>query len=290
MKVIRTVADMQEESKALLMRGSRIGFVPTMGALHKGHMSLIERAREECEIVVVSIFVNPAQFNEQTDFSAYPRTLDNDLEQCGQAGVDIVFAPDEQEMYNPARDTVVMVDQLARPLCGLSRGRGHFIGVCTVVAKLFNIVRPDVAYFGQKDAQQAMIIQRMARDLNFPVAIAVCPIVREEDGLAMSSRNVNIPDDLRPSAVGLYHALQTGRALIREGETDTARLTTAMAETLLQDNRIELDYLEIVSPDTLQEVPVVDDLVLMAGAIRVGGVRLIDNMLVSPDGPWEDMD
>lgn len=288
MKVIRTVDEMQSESIALGQRGSVIGFVPTMGALHEGHLSLMTRARDECETLVVSIFVNPTQFNEENDFDAYPRDLQADLGICDEAGVDIVFAPDEAEMYTPSRDTVVMVDQLSRPLCGMSRGRGHFIGVCTVVAKLFNIVRPNVAYFGQKDAQQALIIQRMARDLNFPVQIQVCPIVREKDGLALSSRNVRIPEELRPKATGLHEALALGRELIRNGEQNPQSVYTLMMEELLKEPAIDVDYLHIVSPETLEEVDTIDDLVLIAAAISIGGVRLIDNELVSPDGPWEE--
>lgn len=288
MKVIRRVDEMQAEAMALTRRESVIGLVPTMGALHEGHLSLVGRARDESDTVVVSIFVNPTQFDESGDLDAYPRTLQADLQACEEAGVDIVFTPDAEEMYSPYRDTVVMVDRLSRPLCGLSRGRSHFIGVCTVVAKLFNIVRPNVAYFGQKDAQQALVIQRMAHDLNFPVRIDVAPIVREPDGLALSSRNRRIPEDLRPKATGLHEALKQGRDAISRGERDARAVLTRMMETLLKEPAIEVDYLEIVSPDTLEEVETVDDLVLMAGAIRLGGVRLIDNMLVRPDDAQEE--
>lgn len=287
-KVITSKEEMHQESRAHRKRGASIGFVPTMGALHEGHCSLLRRARKENDIVVLSIFVNPIQFNDEEDYKTYPRTLEADLERAESVGVDFVFAPTIETMYSPRRDTVVLVDKLAQPLCGMSRGRGHFIGVCTVVTKLFHIVEPDVAYFGQKDAQQALIIQRMVIDLDFPIRIVVCPIVREEDGLAMSSRNVRIPRGKRSAALSLRKALVLGRELLRAGERNASKLAMQMAESILHHPGVELDYLEIVSPETLEDVETIDDVVLIAGAIRVGGVRLIDNLLVGPDGPWED--
>jgi pantoate--beta-alanine ligase len=234
------------------------------------------------------VFVNPTQFMPGEDFEAYPRTWDADIEAAEQAGVDIVFHPSPEQMYSPRAETSVQVHGLTRGLCGMSRGQGHFRGVTTVVAKLFNIVRPTRAYFGQKDAQQALVIQRMVIDLNFPLEIVVCPIVREKDGLALSSRNVNIPPEYRERARALREALVMGREMIKNKQYDPLVLTNAMAGHILKDNEIELDYLDIVSPETLDEVETIDDLVLMAGAIKIGGVRLIDNILVGPDGPWSD--
>ncbi len=282
MQVIHGIETMQEWALTSLRGGTDCGFVPTMGALHEGHLSLVDRAVAENDNVVMSIFVNPIQFNEEGDYQSYPVDLELDARLAEEAGVDVLFAPTPEAMYAPGRDTIVQVNRLASRLCGISRGRGHFIGVCTVVAKLFNIVMPRRAYFGQKDAQQAIIIQRMVTDLNFPVEIVVCPIVREEDGLAMSSRNVRIPPELRPSALRLHHALEHGRAAIAEGERDAAQLMNAMAEQMLEEPCVEVDYIDILSPETLEDVARVDDVVLIAGAVRVGGVRLIDNVLVDP--------
>ncbi|MBN2712717.1 MAG: pantoate--beta-alanine ligase, partial [Planctomycetes bacterium] len=186
------------------------------------------------------------------------------------------------------RDTIVMVNNLADKLCGISRGRGHFIGVCTVVTKLFNIVQPTTAYFGQKDAQQALIIQRMTEDLNMPIEIEVCPIVREKDGLAMSSRNVRIPEHLRPNALTLYKALCHGRKMLQDGETDANLINHTMSEMIIAEKGVELDYMHISSLMTLEDVDRIERPVIFAGAIKVGDVRLIDNILVGPDGPWED--
>ncbi len=288
MRVIEDAAEMRAEAAEMAARRVESGFVPTMGALHRGHISLMERSAGENDATVASIFVNPTQFMPGEDYESYPRTWDEDLEKAEKAGVDIVFHPSPEQMYPERSQTSVQVHLLTRGLCGMSRGQGHFRGVTTVVAKLFNLVRPTRAYFGQKDAQQAVVIQRMVIDLNFPVEIIVCPIVREKDGLALSSRNVNIPPECRERALALRKALLLGRGMIRGGERDAFRLSNAMQESILKDPEIEVDYLDIVSPETLEEVESVDDLSLMAGAIRIGGVRLIDNILVGPDGPWED--
>lgn len=282
MKIIETIEDMAAEALAILRSGKTHGFVPTMGALHEGHAALIEQAAQECEIVTVSIFVNPIQFNEGEDFEKYPRTFEADVEKATAAGASIIFAPTAQQMYPENRQTVVMVDKLTNHLCGISRGRGHFAGVCTVVAKLFNIVRPDFAYFGQKDAQQALILQRMAIDLNFPLKIRVCPIIREKDGLAMSSRNVRIPPEKREEALALWRALSLGRELIEAGERNSTQIISRMAETILESGDIEIDYIDIVSTETLEDVETIDDLVMLAGAIRLADVRLIDNVLAAP--------
>ena len=288
MRIIEDIAEMHAEAADMAARRCECGLVPTMGALHEGHLSLMERSVGENDVTVISVFVNPTQFMPGEDFDSYPRTWDADLEAAEKAGVDIVFHPSPEQMYPPRAQTSVQVHALTRGLCGMSRGQGHFRGVTTVVAKLFNLVRPTRAYFGQKDAQQALVIQRMVIDLNFPLEIVVCPIIREEDGLAMSSRNRNIPPELRDRALALREALVLGRNMIREREYDAFRLTNAMAEHILKDDEIELDYLDIVSPETLEEVEKVDDIVLMAGAMKIGGVRLIDNIIVGPDGPWSD--
>lgn len=288
MRIIENIAEMRAEAAEMLARRAECGLVPTMGALHQGHLSLMERSVAENDVTAISIFVNPMQFMPGEDYESYPRTWEEDLDVAEQAGVDIVFHPSPEEMYPVRAQTSVQVHELTKGLCGMSRGQGHFRGVTTVVAKLFNMVRPTRAYFGQKDAQQAVVIQRMVIDLNFPVEIIVCPIVREEDGLAMSSRNRKIPPAYRKRALALRRALLLGRDMIRDREYNAMTLANAMAEQILQDNEIELDYLEIVSPESLEPVEQVDDLVLMAGAMKIGGVRLIDNMLVGPDGPWSD--
>ncbi|MCD8351205.1 MAG: pantoate--beta-alanine ligase [Planctomycetaceae bacterium] len=288
MRIIEDIHEMRREAEDMAARRADCGLVPTMGALHEGHLSLIERSKAENDVTAISVFVNPTQFMPGEDYESYPRTWDADLEAAERLGVDIVFHPSAEQMYPPRAQTSVQVHALTRGLCGMSRGQGHFRGVTTVVAKLFNLVRPTRAYFGQKDAQQALVIQRMVIDLNFPVEIVVCPIVREEDGLALSSRNRNIPPEYRERALALREALMLGRDLIRDKEYDAFRLANTMMERILQDDEIEIDYLDIVSPETLEEVEKVDDLVLMAGAIKIGGVRLIDNILVGPDGPWSD--
>lgn len=282
MRQITTVREMQDEARQMLRRDARIGFVPTMGALHEGHLSLIRRAAEENDEVVLSIFVNPIQFNDPRDLDNYPRTLEQDLALAEEAGATLAFTPDAAEMYREGNETMVQVTRLTNHLCGIARGLGHFVGVCTVVAKLFNIVRPDAAYFGQKDAQQALVVQRMARDLNFPVKIEICPIIREKDGLAMSSRNVRLDPAKRESSLALYNALCLGKKLVEDGEKSSLAVINAMCEQILEHEDIEIDYLNIVSTETLEDVETIDDLVLMAGAVFVSDVRLIDNMLVGP--------
>ena len=288
MRIIEDLDEMRAEAADMAARRVESGLVPTMGALHRGHISLMERSVAENDVTAISIFVNPTQFMPGEDFETYPRTWEEDLDAAEKAGVDIVFHPAAEKMYPPRAQTSVQVHALTRGLCGMSRGQGHFRGVTTVVAKLFNLVHPTRAYFGQKDAQQAVVIQRMVIDLNFPIELVVCPIIREEDGLALSSRNRNIPPEYRERALALREALLLGRSLIRGGQLDAFALSNAMQESILRDGEIEVDYLDIVSPESLEEVEKVDDLVLIAGAIKIGGVRLIDNILVGPDGPWSD--
>jgi pantoate--beta-alanine ligase len=259
-----------------------------MGALHEGHASLLRRARSGNDVVALSVFVNPAQFVSDGEFDAYPRSPDEDADLAEREGVDILFRPAAEAMFPPRAQTSVGVHGLTRGLCGMALGQGHFRGVTTAAAKLFHLVQPERVYFGQKTAQQALAVQRMVIDLNFPVEIILCPVVRDADGLALSSRNRFLSDAQREHALVLREALTLGRSLLREGQTDVFFLANAMREHVLKDTAVELDYLDIVSPETLEEAEALDDLVLMAGAVTVGGVRLIDNILVGPDGPWED--
>jgi pantoate--beta-alanine ligase len=261
-----------------------VALVPTMGAMHEGHFSLIRRAREECGYLVVSIFVNPTQFAPNEDYEAYPRAPDEDLAVCELLGADAVFAPSAAEMYAEGARTEVTVRELSETLCGASRPT-HFTGVCTVVAKLFHIVAPDRAYFGAKDFQQAVIIRRMVRDLNFPVEVVVCPTVRESDGLAASSRNAYLSAAQRRQAPALHEALQLAERLIGEGQAAAAEVIAAMKEQIARKAPDgEIDYIRIVDPESLRDVEEVKGPVLAALAVRLGPARLIDNLLISPRG------
>ena len=282
MKTLRTVAELREALKEPRTTGGTIGLVPTMGAFHEGHLSLMRRARDECEVVVVSLFVNPTQFNERQDLVAYPRDEQADAALAEQLGVDYLFAPPVEEIYPPGFATTVSVFGLTEVLEGAYRGRSHFDAVATVVAKLFNIVGPDVAYFGQKDAQQALVIRRMVRDLNMPVRIELCPIVREPDGLAMSSRNARLSDAERSQAVALHDALGALQRAVAAGERDPA-VVRAQALQDLTARGIEPEYLELVNPETLVPLSQIDGHpVLALIAARVGPTRLIDNQLIEP--------
>jgi pantoate--beta-alanine ligase len=260
--------------------GKTIGLVPTMGALHAGHVSLLDAARAETGFVVASIFVNPIQFGPTEDLTRYPRPLDQDLEACDRAGVDLVFAPDVETMYPPAFCTYVEVQGLTGSLCGRSRP-GHFRGVATVVLKLFNLVQPDLAFFGQKDAQQARIIRQMTHDLDLPVRIRVCPIIREPDGLALSSRNQYLDADQHRNATILYQGLQEARARIESGERDADKVRQALAGRIAAAPGAVLDYAEIVDADTLKTVNPLQGEILVAVAVKFGATRLIDNMQLS---------
>lgn len=280
-----TIAATREAIAAARAGGRTIGFVPTMGALHAGHVSLIDRCRADGCFTVVSIFVNPTQFGPNEDLNRYPRTLDADRTACERAGVDVIFAPTAEEMYPPGEQTRVRPGRLADTLCGPFRP-GHFEGVCTVVAKLFNIVQPDVAYFGQKDAQQALILGRMAIDLATPIRIVTCPIVRDADGLALSSRNALLSREERGQALALYRALCIGRDAILRGEASIGRIVAAMRNAVVQSaGSAVIDYLSLVDPDTLEPITPHCPRVLIAGAIRLGGVRLIDNLTVEIPPP-----
>jgi pantoate--beta-alanine ligase len=258
-------------------QGKTVGLVPTMGALHRGHGALVEAARAETGFVVVSIFVNPIQFGPREDFSRYPRPLEQDLELCGRLGVDLVFHPTVEVMYPAGFCTHVEVEGLPDGLCGSSRP-GHFRGVCTVVLKLFNLVQPDRAYFGQKDGQQARIIQQMAADLNVPVEVSVQPTVREPDGLALSSRNQYLDAEQRRQATVLYRALGEAETRIRSGERDPEAIRRLLAERVQQTPGAVLDYASVVDADRLQPVAHLEGEVLLALAVKFGSTRLIDNL------------
>jgi len=277
------VADSVEGLRRLLgsarQQGKTVGLVPTMGALHAGHTSLIRRARAECDIVVVSIFVNPTQFGPSEDRDRYPRDLDRDRRVCRAEDVDVVFAPTVGAMYPDNFTTFVTVEGLSEVLCGASRP-GHFRGVTTVVAKLLNQVQPDKAYFGQKDAQQAVIIRRMVCDLDFPVEIVVCPTVREDDGVAMSSRNRYLTRDERTQAAVLYRALGTAREMFEAGERDADVLISAMTDLIAAQGLVRMDYLRIVDSATLEDVQSVPRGALIAVAAHLGKTRLIDNIIL----------
>jgi pantoate--beta-alanine ligase len=281
-RTLRTAAELRSALSPVRAAGRSIGLVPTMGALHEGHLSLIRRARQECELVVVSLFVNPTQFAEGEDFEAYPRDERRDGDLADAAGADLLFAPPAGEIYPEGFATAVEVGGLTEVLEGASRGPDHFRGVTTVVAKLFNLVGPDVAYFGRKDAQQALVIARMARDLDFPVRVEVCPTVREPDGLALSSRNAYLRPTDRRRAVALHRALAAAERSVAGGERDAATVARA-AQAAMEAHGVQPEYLELVSPETLAPVATIDGDTLLAVAARVGGARLIDNTIVRPE-------
>lgn len=279
MQIIRTVKAMQHEADGLRMAGKRIAFVPTMGALHAGHLSLIRRANQEADVVVVSIFVNPTQFGPTEDLDAYPRDFQRDEALAEGAGADLIYYPAVEEMYPEPYHSFVTVDTLTEKLCGASRP-GHFAGVTTVVTKLFNAVKPHVAVFGQKDYQQVAVIRRMVTDLNQDVAIVTAPIVRESDGLAMSSRNAYLSSEERQDALVLSSTLEDAEQLIRNGVRDAGRLWEAIEARIMKKNHTRIDYIALVDPDTLEAVNTVEGRVLIALAVFVGKTRLIDNRLI----------
>ncbi|HEX6743051.1 MAG TPA: pantoate--beta-alanine ligase [Solirubrobacteraceae bacterium] len=283
MRIVRTIAAVRAELRPARRAEHVIGLVPTMGALHEGHLSLIRRARATCDVVVVSLFVNPAQFNAAGDLAAYPRDEDRDAALAAEAGADLLFAPSLDEVYPPGFGTTVHVSRLTETLEGEHRGVSHFDGVTTVVTKLLNMVGPDVAFFGQKDAQQALVVRALVRDLDLPVRIEVCPIVREPDGLALSSRNVHLQGADRERALALHDALAAARASLGAGERD-AEVLRAAALTAMRGRGVEPDYLELVRPDDLSPVARVDGEVLVAVAASVGSTRLIDNTILNANG------
>jgi pantoate--beta-alanine ligase len=279
METAKTIESARRFITAARGQSRTVGLVPTMGALHIGHISLIQAARRQCNYTVVSIFVNPTQFGPSEDFDKYPRPYEDDLQVCREQGVDLVFAPDTNQIYPAKNITWVSVEKLTEGLCGENRP-GHFRGVTTVCAKLFNIVQPDVAFFGQKDAQQTVVIKRMVADLNIPLKIQVCPTVREEDGLAVSSRNKYLNKIERKDAPLLYKSLQKAKQLIGIGVTDPEQIITKMKKILAESSLLETEYIEIIDPETLEPLNPVKGPALVALAVRFGQARLIDNILV----------
>ena len=280
MDVLETIEQMRAACQAAKQQGKRLGFVPTMGALHEGHLSLVRGAKARCDVVAASIFVNPTQFGPNEDFSKYPRSFERDRELLEKEGVELLFAPSVEEMYPRGAVTFVTVEGLSERLCGKSRP-GHFRGVTTVVAKLFHITQPDFAFFGQKDAAQVAIIRRMVRDLNLDVEIVACPIVREADGLAMSSRNAYLSPQERNSALVLSRSLTQMKTLFEQGEQCAAKLGAAGRQIFEEEPSVRLDYIEIVSPETLEPVEHINHPALVAVAAFVGGTRLIDNIVLA---------
>src|SRR5687768_214372 len=276
---MQIVSSLPELRFARLSFSGRVGLVPTMGYLHEGHLSLIRRAKEECDHIVVSIFVNPTQFGPGEDLSRYPRDLDRDLNLIQPLGVDLVWMPTAEMMYPDGYQTWVEVDAMTRPLEGAMRP-GHFRGVTTVVAKLFNGVQPHKAYFGQKDAQQAAVIRQMTRDLNFPVEIVVCPIIREPDGLAMSSRNVYLDPEQLQAATVLYRSLGTAKEAYESGERDAETLRQVMKDVIASEPLAQVQYVSCADYDTLEELDTVKGKALLSMAVFIGKTRLIDNFVL----------
>jgi len=279
MRICETVATMRAECAALRYGGRRLGLVPTMGALHEGHLSLLRAARAQCDVVAASIFVNPTQFGPQEDLAKYPHPFARDSELLRAEAVDLLFAPSVDEMYPAGGVTYVNVERLSERLCGRSRP-GHFRGVATVVSKLFHVVQPEAAFFGQKDAAQVAVIRAMVRDLLLPVEIVACPIVRETDGLALSSRNVYLTAEQRRHALTIYRSLSRVRELYEGGERDTASLICAGVEEFSRDDEVRLDFLEIVDAKSLEPLETAQPGALVALAGFVGSTRLIDNIVL----------
>ncbi|MDI6740768.1 MAG: pantoate--beta-alanine ligase [Candidatus Edwardsbacteria bacterium] len=280
MKIVRSIAQLRSLVTRQRKAGCTIGFVPTMGALHEGHLSLIRLAKRRSGFAVVSIFVNPAQFGPREDFTKYPRDLKHDAALCKSAGADLIFAPQVKDIYPENYRTYVTVESLTKGLCGASRP-GHFKGAATIVAKLFNIVQPDVAVFGQKDAQQCVVISQMARDLDFPVRIVIGPIVRERDGLALSSRNAYLTPAERAQAPALYHALKMAKMMAAGGTRSVERMKTKMREVITCEAPLgKMDYIEIVDNDSLKPITKIKSKTLIAVAVKFPNARLIDNVVI----------
>ena len=279
MQIVEKIKEVRHQVKEWKKQGLTIGFVPTMGYLHEGHGSLIKRAKEECDRVVVSIFVNPMQFGVNEDLDSYPRDLEADAKLCESIGVDLIFHPEVEEMYTDGFCSFVDMNGLTKELCGKSRPV-HFRGVCTVVNKLFNIVTPDKAFFGQKDAQQLAVIRRMVKDLSMDIEIVGCPIIREEDGLAKSSRNTYLNEEERRAALILSKSIFLGKQMAEEGVTDAQEIIDAMTETISEEPLARIDYVEIVNMDTIEKIRRLEGTVLVAIAVYIGKTRLIDNFIV----------
>lgn len=280
-RLIKTIAELCSVLSAARKAGKRIGLVPTMGALHEGHLSLVRASKAQCDCTVVSIYVNPSQFGPREDLAKYPHTLLEDLNALGTLNTDLVFAPSDNEMYPSGHCTWVEAGAVAEPLEGQCRP-GHFRGVATIVLKLLNIVQPDVAFFGQKDYQQVLVIRRMVDDLNVPVEIRVCPIVREPDGLAMSSRNRYLSPEARRRALVLWKSLQLAGDLAAKGERDAEKIIAQMRKVILTAEDARIDYIAIVDPDNLTPVATIAGCTLAALAVKIENTRLIDNCLLEP--------
>ena len=281
MDVIRIPHVMKGTSKDFMLQGKTVGLVPTMGALHEGHLSLVRRARRENDITVVSIFVNPMQFGPTEDFEKYPRNIEEDIEKLQQVGTDIVFMPEVASMYPEGFSTHIDVEKISEKLCGVFRP-GHFRGVATVVAKLFNSIKPTRAYFGQKDYQQTVIIKHMVKDLDMDIDIIVCPTIREHDGLAMSSRNAYLDERQREAATVIYKSMLEASELIKSGIMDTIRVTGAIREKLFHEPAVtDIEYCGVYDASTLEELSEIKEDILLAVAVKIGKTRLIDNMLVN---------
>jgi pantoate--beta-alanine ligase len=278
-EIYHRISDIRDYVKARRREGKKIGFVPTMGYLHQGHLTLMERAKEENDIVIASIFINPTQFGPDEDYEDYPRNLEHDAKLAKGVGIDIIFAPKVEEIYLKDACTRVEVDDLTTKLCGASRP-GHFRGVCTIVTKLFNIVNPDRAYFGQKDAQQVLVIKKMVEDLNFDVKIVVVPIVREEDGLAMSSRNKYLSTKEREAALILFKSLTLAKNMIEAGKRDANLIKSQIIKNIENEPLARIDYVHIANEKNLKEVDLVTGKILIALAVYIGETRLIDNILL----------
>ena len=279
MRIVHSIPEMQALADEIRAQGKVIGFVPTMGYFHQGHLSLIRLAAQKADVVVISLFVNPTQFGPDEDFEAYPRDFNRDKNLAEENGVDIIFHPNQNEMYPEGFLTSVEVDKISRVLCGISRPH-HFQGVTTVCAKLFNIVKPHFAVFGQKDFQQSVIIKRMVEDMNFDLDIITAPIIREADGLAMSSRNTYLSKAEREDALSLNRALFQAREMIQKGERSTEKLNNFIKKEISEKKHTRIDYISIVHPETLQPLDVIKDKVLLTLAVFVGKTRLIDNVLI----------
>ncbi len=279
MKVANTIASVRKHIAAARRAGKSISLVPTMGALHIGHVSLIKAARKKTDFVVVSIFVNPTQFGPKEDFKKYPRPIKKDLQICRANGVALVFNPSVKQMYHSGNLTSVNVGKITEPLCGRCRP-GHFRAVATICAKLFNIVQPDIAFFGQKDAQQAIVIKQMVTDLDMPLKIVVCPTIREPDGLAVSSRNKYLNSRQKKQALCLYESLQKAKKMVKSGITDTAKIIKQMKEIIRKAGPAKIDYIEIIDARTLEKVKKIDRKVLIALAVKISPARLIDNIVL----------
>ena len=279
MKIIKEIYKIREFLKEERAKGKEIGFVPTMGYLHKGHLALMETAKEENDIVVTSIFVNPTQFGPDEDYDEYPRDLKRDAELASEVGVDLIFAPQPEEIYLSGAATTVSVEGLTDHLCGAHRP-GHFDGVCTIVTKLFNIVNPNRAYFGQKDAQQVLVVKRMVKDLNFDIEIVTVPIIREDDGLAISSRNKYLDKEEREAALVLFKALELADDLINAGLRDANVIKEKLVEKIEAEPLAEIDYVGIVGQERLETLNRIEGKVLIALAVYIGETRLIDNLML----------